>query len=116
DATVFQIYSFNGERCTANSRVLVEQSIFGDFTARVAKRAAAVRVGHPLDMATEVGPLIHPEHTERVLSYIDIGNKEGAQLLAGGHRVGHEGNYVAPTLFTGENNMRIAQEEIFGPV
>jgi 5-carboxymethyl-2-hydroxymuconic-semialdehyde dehydrogenase len=116
DATVFQIYSFNGERCTANSRVLIEQSIFDQFVDRIAKRAASITVGHPLEMATEVGPLIHPEHMERVLSYVDIGNREGACLLAGGHRVGSEGNYVAPTLFTGENNMRIAQEEIFGPV
>jgi 5-carboxymethyl-2-hydroxymuconic-semialdehyde dehydrogenase len=116
DATVFQIYSFNGERCTANSRVLIEESIFEDFTRSLAKRAAAVKVGHPLEMSTEVGPLIHPEHLDRVLSYIEIGKSEGAQLLAGGHRVGNEGNYVAPTLLTGENNMRIAQEEIFGPV
>jgi 5-carboxymethyl-2-hydroxymuconic-semialdehyde dehydrogenase len=116
DATVFQIYSFNGERCTANSRVLIEQSIFDTFVDRIAKRAASITVGHPLEMATEVGPLIHPEHMDRVLSYIDIGNREGARLLAGGHRVGNEGNYVAPTLFAGENNMRIAQEEIFGPV
>jgi 5-carboxymethyl-2-hydroxymuconic-semialdehyde dehydrogenase len=116
DATVFQIYSFNGERCTANSRVLIEESIFDDFVARIAKRAASITVGSPLEMSTEVGPLIHPEHRERVLSYIDIGKKEGAQLLAGGQRIGQEGNYVSPTLFAGENNMRIAQEEIFGPV
>ena len=69
-----------------------------------------------METATEVGPLIHPEHLDRVLSYIDIGNREGARLLAGGHRIGTEGNYVAPTLFAGENSMRIAQEEIFGPV
>jgi 5-carboxymethyl-2-hydroxymuconic-semialdehyde dehydrogenase len=116
DATVFQIYSFNGERCTANSRVLVEESIFDQFVERVADRAASITVGDPLEMATEVGPLIHPEHLNRVLSYIDIGKQEGARLLAGGHRVGTEGNYVAPTLFAAENTMRIAQEEIFGPV
>jgi 5-carboxymethyl-2-hydroxymuconic-semialdehyde dehydrogenase len=116
DATVFQIYSFNGERCTANSRVLIEESIFDDFVARLAKRAANVRVGHPLDPATEVGPLIHTEHRDRVLEYLSIGQAEGAKLLAGGHRVGTEGNYIAPTLFTGSNTMRIAQEEIFGPV
>src|SRR5215472_14625413 len=64
DATVFQIYSFNGERCTANSRVLIEESIFEDFTSRITNRAAAVKVGHPLDINTEVGPLIHPEHLD----------------------------------------------------
>ncbi len=116
DATVFQIYSFNGERCTANSRALIEGSIFDEFVDRLAKRAAAVRVGHPLAPETEVGPLIHPDHRDRVLEYIDIGKREGATLAAGGNRLGTEGNYVAPTLFTGENGMRIAQEEIFGPV
>jgi 5-carboxymethyl-2-hydroxymuconic-semialdehyde dehydrogenase len=63
-----------------------------------------------------VGPLIHPEHRDRVLGYIEIGKQEGAKLLVGGERVGSEGNYVSPALFTGENHMRIAQEEIFGPV
>jgi 5-carboxymethyl-2-hydroxymuconic-semialdehyde dehydrogenase len=116
DATVFQIYSFNGERCTANSRCLIEQSIFEDFTSRLAERTKRVRVGHPLDPATEVGPLIHPEHRRRVLDYIETGKREGARLLAGGNTWGSEGNYVEPTLFTGENTMRIAQEEIFGPV
>jgi 5-carboxymethyl-2-hydroxymuconic-semialdehyde dehydrogenase len=116
DATVFQIYSFNGERCTANSRALIEESIFDEFVERLARRTARVKVGHPLDPDTEVGPLIHPEHRDRVLGYIETGKQEGARLIAGGQRVGSEGNYVAPTLFTGENHMRIAQEEIFGPV
>jgi len=116
DATVFQIYSFNGERCTANSRALIEESIFDAFVERLAARARRVRVGNPLDPDTEVGPLIHPEHFERVMGYIEIGKKEGAKLLVGGQRVGTEGNYVSPALFTGENRMRIAQEEIFGPV
>ena len=116
DATVFQIYSFNGERCTANSRALIEESIFDEFTERLAARAAKVKVGSPLDPDTEVGPLIHPEHRDRVLGYIEIGKQEGAKLLVGGERVGSEGNYVSPALFTGENQMRIAQEEIFGPV
>ena len=116
DAVIFQIYSFNGERCTANSRALVQDSIFEEFTARLAERAAAICVGDPLQMETEVGPLIHPEHTERVLDYIRIGQEEGAQLLAGGFRVGDDGNFVQPTLLVGHNRMRIAQEEIFGPV
>jgi len=116
DATVFQIYSFNGERCTANSRALIQESIFDEFTKRLAARAAKVKVGSPLDPDTEVGPLIHPEHRDRVLGYIEIGKHEGAKLLVGGERVGTAGNYVSPALFTGENYMRIAQEEIFGPV
>jgi 5-carboxymethyl-2-hydroxymuconic-semialdehyde dehydrogenase len=116
DAAVFQIYSFNGERCTANSRALIERSIFDEFTQKIADRARQVKVGSPLDPATEVGPLIHPEHRDRVLGYIEIGKQEGAKLAAGGERVGSEGNYVSPALFLGENRMRIAQEEIFGPV
>jgi 5-carboxymethyl-2-hydroxymuconic-semialdehyde dehydrogenase len=124
DAVVFQIYSFNGERCTASSRLLVEEGIFEDFVGRVAERAARIRVGHPLDPETEVGPLIHPEHLQRVLGYIEAGKAEGARLLVGGERAltsyrGEDlsrGNYLKPTLFVGENGMKIAQEEIFGPV
>lgn len=116
DGTVFQIFSLNGERCTANSRVLIQASIFDRFVERLAARAKSVVVGHPLDPKTEVGPLIHPEHCARVLDYLAIGGQEGARLMAGGTQVGREGNYVAPTLFTGTNRMRIAQEEIFGPV
>jgi 5-carboxymethyl-2-hydroxymuconic-semialdehyde dehydrogenase len=115
DAVVFQIYSFNGERCTASSRLLVEAPIFERFVEAVAKRAAAIRVGHPLDPATEVGPLIHPEHLARVVGYIELGLAEGASCLAGGKALG-EGNYLAPTLLVGRNEMRVAQEEIFGPV
>ncbi len=116
DATVFQIYSFNGERCTANSRALIQKDVFDGFVEKLAERAKAVKVGSPLDPATEVGPLIHPEHFDRVSGYVKIGQQEGAVLRAGGARVGDKGNYFAPTLFTGENQMRIAQEEIFGPV
>lgn len=116
DAVVFQIYSFNGERCTASSRLLIEAPIFERFVAAVAQRAAAIRVGHPLDPETEVGPLIHPEHLARVVDYIELGLAEGAACLAGGKRLAGEGNYLAPTLLVGHNGMRVAQEEIFGPV
>jgi 5-carboxymethyl-2-hydroxymuconic-semialdehyde dehydrogenase len=115
DATIFQIYSFNGERCTANSRALVQESIFEEFVQRVAERAARIKVGHPLEPDTEVGPLIHPEHLQRVLGYVEIGKQE-SQHIFGGERVGTEGNYVRPGLFVAENHHRIAQEEIFGPI
>jgi 5-carboxymethyl-2-hydroxymuconic-semialdehyde dehydrogenase len=115
DATVFQIYSFNGERCTANSRALVQETIFDEFVRRVATRAARVKVGHPLDPQTEVGPLIHPEHFDRVMEYVETGRRESRHVY-GGERVGHEGNYVRPGLFVAENHHRIAQEEIFGPI
>ena len=119
DAAVFMIYSLNGERCTSSSRLLVEASVYDRFTALVADKAKRIKVGHPLDPDTVVGPLIHPVHEEKVLDYIAIGKAEGATVAAGGAKVEGPGGgcYVAPTLFTGAHNqMRIAQEEIFGPV
>jgi 5-carboxymethyl-2-hydroxymuconic-semialdehyde dehydrogenase len=116
EAVVFQMFSFNGERCTASSRLLLESTIFDQFLEKLAERVRALVVGHPLHPATEVGPLIHPQHLQRVLGYVEIGLQEGARLVVGGHRWGEEGNYLTPTLFVGENHMRIAQEEIFGPV
>ena len=119
DAAVFMIYSLNGERCTSSSRLLVEDSIYEKFTALVAEKAKRITVGHPLDPETVVGPLIHPVHEKKVLEYIAIGREEGATVAAGGEKFEGPGGgcYVSPTLFTGANNaMRIAQEEIFGPV
>ena len=119
DAAVFMIYSLNGERCTSSSRLLVEDSIYERFTALVAEKAKRIKVGHPLDPETVVGPLIHPVHEKKVLDYIRIGREEGATVAAGGEKFDGPGGgcYVTPTLFTGANNaMRIAQEEIFGPV
>ncbi|MCO6188502.1 5-carboxymethyl-2-hydroxymuconate semialdehyde dehydrogenase [Rhizobium sp. L1K21] len=119
DAAVFMIYSLNGERCTSSSRLLVEETIYDKFTAMVAERAKRIKVGHPLDPETVVGPLVHPVHEKKVLEYIGIGQSEGATIAAGGAKFDGPGGgcYVSPTLFTGANNkMRIAQEEIFGPV
>ena len=119
DAVTFMIYSLNGERCTSSSRLLVQESIYDEFTARVSERAACIRVGHPLDPATEIGPLIHPRHLEKVLDYFAIAREEGAVVATGGSRANdpNGGNYVLPTFFTGANGgMRIAREEIFGPV
>ncbi len=117
DAVVFMIYSLNGERCTSSSRLLVQETIYADFTARVAEVARRIKVGHPLDPDTVVGPLIHPEHEAKVLSYFAAAKNEGAVIAAGGGKIGATGCYVAPTLFTDAgNDMSIAQEEIFGPV
>jgi 5-carboxymethyl-2-hydroxymuconic-semialdehyde dehydrogenase len=118
DAAVFMIYSLNGERCTSSSRLLVQASIYDSFVDRVAERARKLKVGHPLDPATEVGPLIHQRHLSKVLSYFEIARSEGAQIRAGGARAeGSKGYYVQPTLFAGaKSSMRIAREEIFGPV
>ncbi len=119
DAAVFMIYSLNGERCTSSSRLLVEASVYDRFTALVAEKAKRIPVGHPLDPKTVIGPLIHPVHEKKVLEYIGIGRSEGATVAAGGEKFEGPGGgcYVSPTLFTGvRNDMRIAQEEIFGPV
>ncbi|MFE2091746.1 5-carboxymethyl-2-hydroxymuconate semialdehyde dehydrogenase [Streptomyces sp. NPDC059460] len=118
DSVAFGVFSLNGERCTAGSRVLIERPLYEDFTRRLAERASRVRVGLPSDPATEVGALVHAEHYARVLSYVEIGKKE-ARLVAGGTRPEHlaEGNYLQPTVFADvERDARIFQEEIFGPV
>ncbi len=121
DAAVFMIYSLNGERCTSSSRLLVEESIYETFVAKVAERANRIPIGHPLDPKTVIGPLIHPDHEKKVLSYFEIARSEGATVAAGGEKATDgdlgKGCYVRPTLFThARNDMRIAQEEIFGPV
>ncbi len=119
DAVVFMIYSLNGERCTSSSRLLVQRSIHDDFTQRLAAKLRAIPVGHPLDPATVVGPLIHPRHCDKVRGYIELASEEGATVVVGTPWADAppEGNFVAPVLFTGAtNDMRIAREEIFGPV
>ena len=117
DAAIFMIYSLNGERCTSSSRLLVQNSVREEFTKKLIERVNSIKVGHPLDPETEVGPLIHPEHFGKVSSYFDIAKEDGATIAAGGEAIDGPGCYVRPTLFTNAtNDMRIAQEEIFGPV
>ena len=127
DAAVFMIFSNNGERCTAGSRILVQQSIYADFAQKFAERARRIRVGDPLDEKTLVGPMISRNHLAKVRSYIELGPREGATLLCGGlDRPSYaaalpahvaDGNFVWPTVFADvDNRMKIAQDEIFGPV
>jgi len=127
DAAVFMIFSNNGERCTAGSRILVQRSIYGDFVQRFSERAKRIVVGDPLSESTTIGPMISPQHLAKVRSYIELGPKEGATLVCGGlDRPSYapelppelqKGNFVWPTVFADvDNRMRIAQEEIFGPV
>lgn len=119
DAVVFMIYSLNGQRCTSSSRLLVQSGIKDKFIAALEKRVTNLVVGHPLDPKTEVGPLIDRSHLEKVMSYMASAKEEGATIAVGGELrtdLG-DGNYIAPTLFTNATNeMKIAREEIFGPV
>jgi 5-carboxymethyl-2-hydroxymuconic-semialdehyde dehydrogenase len=127
DAAVFMIFSNNGERCTAGSRILIENSIYEEFVSRFAERARRLRVGDPLEESTIIGPMVSAEHLQKVTRYIELGPKEGATLVCGGlERPAYAaelapavqaGNFAWPTVFADvDNRMRIAQEEIFGPV
>lgn len=119
DAVVFMIYSLNGQRCTSSSRLLTQRGIQDKFITALKERVANIKVGHPLDPSTEVGPLVHTTHFEKVLSYVDAAREEKATVAAGGEAIKElgPGNYFSPTLFTDANNqMKIAREEIFGPV
>lgn len=108
-----------GQRCTASSRVIVTEGIHDKFVAALAERTSNLRVGDALDKNTEIGPVVDPSQLKQDTDYIEIGKGEGATLAAGGDRVkkNTEGYFLQPTLFTGATNqMRIAREEIFGPV
>jgi aldehyde dehydrogenase len=118
----FTMFALNqGEVCTCPSRALVQESIYDEFIERALKRVAQIKQGNPLDPATMIGAQASSEQLEKILSYIDIGKQEGATVLAGGSRnlldgAFKDGYYVHPTVFHGDNSMRIFQEEIFGPV
>ena len=118
----FVMFALNqGEVCTCPSRALVQESIYDRFMERAVARAKKINQGHPLDMSTMIGAQASNEQLEKILSYIDIGKQEGAEVLTGGKRAQLDGElaggyYVEPTVFAGHNKMRIFQEEIFGPV
>ena len=118
DATIFGVFSLNGERCTAGSRILVQREVYDEFVERYAAQASRVVVGYPHDPKTEVGALVHPEHYDKVMSYVELGKTEGRLVAGGGRPDGFPtGNFVAPTVFADvAPDARIFQEEIFGPV
>jgi 5-carboxymethyl-2-hydroxymuconic-semialdehyde dehydrogenase len=123
DAALFMIFSNNGERCTAGSRILVQRSIYAQFAQTFAQRASRIAVGDPLDDKTLIGPMISKDHLAKVRRYIELGPQEGATLLTGGLDAPdvpahvRNGNFVKPTVFADvRNEMKIAQDEIFGPV
>jgi aminomuconate-semialdehyde/2-hydroxymuconate-6-semialdehyde dehydrogenase len=115
------VFTNQGEVCLAGTRLLVQQPIYEEFLDRFVQATEALKVGDPREEATQVGPLVTTEHTDKVLSYIELAHEEGGRLLTGGNRVldGElaKGNYVVPTIFADvDNAMRVCQEEIFGPV
>ncbi|OQW93234.1 MAG: aldehyde dehydrogenase [Beggiatoa sp. IS2] len=118
----FTLFALNqGEVCTCPSRALIQESIYDRFMERAQVRVQQIKQGHPLDTETMIGAQVSTEQLEKILSYIDIGKQEGAQILQGGQRQRFpgelaDGYYIEPTLFKGHNKMRIFQEEIFGPV
>ena len=119
DAVIFMKYSLNGERCTSSSRLFLHKKIYTKFMKALVARVKNLKVGNPLDPSTEIGPLIHASHQEKVLSYASLAKEEGAKVLAGGNAPGGKlktGCYVNPTLIDGvDTHMRVANEEIFGP-
>jgi aldehyde dehydrogenase len=118
----FVLFALNqGEVCTCPSRALIHESIYDQFMERALERVDAIKQGNPLDKSTMVGAQVSEEQMEKILSYIDLGKQEGAECLIGGERnhlegVLEDGYYIKPTVFKGDNKMRIFQEEIFGPV
>ncbi len=118
----FAMFALNqGEVCTCPSRALIQESIYDRFMERALARVKAIRMGNPMDKGTMMGAQASSEQLEKILSYLDIGRQEGAEVLTGGKRAELEGDlaggyYVEPTVFRGHNRMRIFQEEIFGPV
>lgn len=121
EASVFAVFGNSGQDCCARSRLLLQRPIYEAFLEHFTRRTAALRLGSPLDEQTEIGPLISAEQRQRALHYIDLGQREGAQLLAGGtlpaESPDENGYYLLPAILAPvENSTRVAQEEIFGPV
>jgi aldehyde dehydrogenase len=115
------LFAFNqGEVCTCPSRALIQESIYEEFMARCLKRIEAIKMGDPLDLSTQMGAQASNDQYEKILNYIDVGKQEGAEVLIGGESFENDtypdGLYIKPTVFKGNNKMRIFQEEIFGPV
>ncbi len=117
ESSIFAVYDNAGQDCCSRSRVLVEQSAFDEFVERFVARARILRVGDTADESTEMGPLITPEHRRKVEGHIEAADAEGASRLCGGERLDSTGNFLTPTVYVGVRpEMRIMQEEVFGPV
>jgi aldehyde dehydrogenase (NAD+) len=113
----FGLYFNQGQCCCAGSRLFVEEKVYDQFVDRLADINKKRKLGDPFDPDTEQGPQVDQDQFNKVMRYIDLGNKEGAKLLTGGHRYGDRGYYIEPTLFVDvQDDMAIAKDEIFGPV
>jgi aldehyde dehydrogenase (NAD+) len=111
------IYFHGGQCCTAGSRLFVEEKVRQEFVERLAERAKGRKLGDPLDAATEQGPQVSQEQLDKIMGYVELGQKQGATLLTGGQRFGKQGYFVEPTIFDNvKDDMAIATDEIFGPV
>jgi aldehyde dehydrogenase (NAD+)/betaine-aldehyde dehydrogenase len=116
-SSVWSIYYSAGQSCEARSRILVEKSLYDDFVSSFADAAGKLKVGDPLDPETQVGSLISTEHRDKIHGYVEAGREEGAEVVLGGERGDGKGAFYPPTVLAGvESKMRVAQEEIFGPV
>lgn len=121
NGSLFAIYTNAGQRCTARTRLFLHQDIYDEFISTFVERAKKIRVGDPLEWETQMGPVISPKQRDKVLSYCEIAQEDGAQLLTGGRRLPDaalaNGNFVEPTVFGSvSSDMRLAQEEVFGPI
>jgi aldehyde dehydrogenase (NAD+) len=117
EGAYFGLFFNQGQCCCAGSRLFVEDKVHDQFVDKMLKKAKSRKVGDPFDPATEQGPQVSQEQFDRVMGYIDAGKKEGAKMVCGGGRVGNKGYFIEPTIFTDvSDNMRVAKEEIFGPV
>lgn len=120
DGVLFGAFGTAGQRCTATSRLILQEGIYDEFLRRLVARVRQLKIGDPLDPATDVGPVASADQEKKVLEYIDIGRKEGATLATGGAKLTggayDRGHFIAPTIFEAKHGMRITKEEIFGPV
>jgi aldehyde dehydrogenase (NAD+)/betaine-aldehyde dehydrogenase len=121
NGSLFAIYTNAGQRCTARTRLFLHKSIHDQFLSSFVEKAKAIRVGDPLEWETQMGPVVSRKQQEKVLAYCSYAQEDGAELLAGGHKLDTaalvNGNFVGPTVFGGvDQSMRLAQEEVFGPV
>src|SRR5207237_10402432 len=117
DGAYFGLFFNQGQCCCAGSRLFVEEKVHDQFVEKMVRKAKSRKVGDPFDPSTEQGPQVSQEQFDRVMGFIETGKKEGAKMLCGGNRVGQKGYFIEPTVFDNvQDNMKIAKEEIFGPV